>query len=245
MSKMGIWSTRWIRRLDLPGLFLTYDDGPNPAVTPDLLDVLRRFRGSATFFVTGEALDQVEAPSILRRTLAEGHTIGNHGQLHSKEAYPDFETSQRKIEAACGVQTRIFRAPHGLKQHVVEYQRRDRRAVGVHWTQHFEDWLPLDFEKVAEQIPQKVQPGTILLLHDGCPRTDTYRDRSHVLRLTDMIATECRRRSIPLVGLASVYPALHRIQLGSGPESAIRYADGGLIAAMIRSLMQWRNSHWG
>ena len=240
---MGILSTRWIRGLDHPGLFLTYDDGPNPAVTPDLLDILRRFRGSATFFVTGEALDQPETPAILRRMVAEGHTIGNHGRLHSREAYPDFETSQRKIQAACGVRTRIFRAPHGLKQHVIEYQKRDRRAVGVHWTEHFEDWLPLDFEKITAQVPEKVQPGAILLLHDGSPSTDAYRDRSQALRLTEMIAAECWRRSIPLAGLASVYPALHRIHSGSAFARALRWAGGDAIAAMFQSLRHWRSSN--
>jgi chitooligosaccharide deacetylase len=205
---MQIPNKRWITRVDHPGLFLTYDDGPNPAVTPRLLDMLREVKGSATFFVTGESLNQVEAPSILRRMLAAGHTIGNHGQAHSKDAYPDFEVSQRRIEDACGVRTRIFRAPYGLKSHVADYFSRDRSVLGIHWTRQFEDWLPVDVANVEKQIPEIVGPGSILLLHDGSPSSDEYRDRSQVLALTELIAFECRRRSIPLTGLASVYPAL-------------------------------------
>jgi len=205
---------RWIRRIDHPGLFLTYDDGPDPVLTPQVLDVLREFKGSATFFVTGQSLDKIEAPAILKRILAEGHTLGNHGQLHRKDAYPDFETGQLRIEAACGAQTRIFRAPFGLEANVFEYLKRDRRALAIHWTQHFEDWLPVDLDKVARQIPEVVKPGTIVLLHDGTVAEAICPDRSTVAKITEMIATECRRKSIPLVGLASIYPGLHRVSSG-------------------------------
>ena len=205
---------RRIKRLDQPALFLTYDDGPNPAITPQLLDILLEFRGSATFFVTGESLDQTAAPAILRRMLEAGHTIGNHGQTHRKDAYPDFETSQLRIEAACGVHTRIFRAPYGLESHVTEYLKRDKHVLAVHWTRHFDDWLRVDLAKAAQQIREAVTPGAIILLHDGASFDAEYRDRSQVLKLTEMIAIECRRRSIPLAGLANVYPALHRIRSG-------------------------------
>jgi peptidoglycan/xylan/chitin deacetylase (PgdA/CDA1 family) len=211
-NESEIPAKRWIRRLKHPGVFLTYDDGPNPAVTPQLLDLLREFGASATFFVTGESLDHPEAASLLKRMLAEGHTIGNHGQIHSKEHDPEFEISRLRIENACGLRTRIFRAPHGLKSYVAAYTQKDRRVLGVHWTNHFEDWLPLDFAKVAEQIPQAVVPGSILLLHDGAAASAKYKDRTHALALTKMILTECRRRSIPLAGLSSVYPSLHQIR---------------------------------
>ena len=203
---------RWIRRVKHPGIFLTYDDGPNPAVTPQLLDLLREFGASATFFVTGKSLDDPEAGSILTRILAEGHTIGNHGQTHSQEHYPEFEISQHRIEDACSLRTRIFRTPYGLASHVAAYIQKDRRVVGVHWTNHFDDWQPLDLEKVAKQIPEAVVPGSILLLHDGADASAHYKDRTQTLALTKMILTECKRRSIPLAGLASVYPRLHQIR---------------------------------
>jgi peptidoglycan/xylan/chitin deacetylase (PgdA/CDA1 family) len=248
VKEIEISNKHWIRRINHPGLFLTYDDGPNPAVTPQLLDILQEVRASATFFVTGESLNQIEAPSILQRMLAAGHTIGNHGQLHSKNVYPDFEVSQRRIEAACGVHTRIFRAPHGLKTHVVDYLRRDRSVLGVHWTRHFEDWQPVDLAKVAKQIPEVVEPGSILLLHDGSPCTEEYRDRSQVLALTEMIAAECQRRLIPLASLASVYPALHRIRSESERVHEDTRANRGssmanTIATTISIFKHWCGSH--
>ena len=94
--------------------------------------------------------------------------------------------------------------------------------LGVHWTNHFEDWLPLDFAKVAEQIPQALVPGFILLLHDGAAASAQYKDRTHVLALTKMILTECRRQSIPLASLSSVYPSLHQItKRGPGQFNSI------------------------
>jgi peptidoglycan/xylan/chitin deacetylase (PgdA/CDA1 family) len=248
MKEIEISSERWIRRIDHPALFLTYDDGPNPAVTPRLLDMLQDAGAAATFFVTGESLNQVEAPSILRRMLVAGHTIGNHGQLHSKNTYPDFEVSQRRIEDACGMYTQIFRAPHGLKRHVADYLRRDRSVLGVHWTRHFEDWLPLDLAKTSKQIAEFVEPGAIVLLHDGSPGTDEFRDRSQVLALTEMIVTECNRRSIPLAGLASIHPALHRIR--SEAERARedkranrRSSRAHTLGATISAFKHWCGSH--
>jgi peptidoglycan/xylan/chitin deacetylase (PgdA/CDA1 family) len=247
VKEKEISSKRWIRRTNHPALFLTYDDGPNPSVTPRLLDILQDVGGSATFFVTGESLNQIEAAPILRRMLSEGHTIGNHGQLHVKDAYPDFEASQRRIESACGIHTRIFRAPHGLKTHVADYLDRDRNVLGVHWTSHFEDWLPVDLVKVAGQIPEVVERGSIVLLHDGSPSSEQYRDRSQVLALTEIIAAECQRRSIPLAGLASVYPALHRVRSESErvrederPRRTSILAD--TIAATISSFKHWCGS---
>jgi peptidoglycan/xylan/chitin deacetylase (PgdA/CDA1 family) len=248
IKEIEISNKRWIRRINHPALFLTYDDGPNPAVTPRLLDILKEVGASATFFVTGESLNQIEAPSILRRMLAAGHTIGNHGQLHSKSVYPDFEVSQRRIEVACGVHTRIFRAPHGLKTQVADYLQRDRSVVGFHWSRHFEDWLPVDLAKVAKQIPECVEPGAIVVLHDGSPCTEEYRDRSQVLALTEMIATECQRRSIPLAGLASVYPALHRIRSESERVREDKHANrssimANTIATTISVFKHWCDSH--
>jgi chitooligosaccharide deacetylase len=244
VKEIDISNKHWIRRLNRPGFFLTFDDGPNPSVTPKLLDILKEVRGTATFFVTGESLDQIEAPAILRRMLAEGHTIGNHGQLHLEDTYPNFEASQRKIEIACGVHTRIFRAPYGRKTHVSDYLQRDRSVLGVHWTRTLEDWLPVDFEKIAKQIPEIVQPGSIVLLHDGSPSSDQYRDRSQVLKLTEMIARECQRRYIPLTGLASVYPALHRVRSTSARLREAKRAHRTLsisnsIDSIISVFKQW------
>src|ERR1700692_1403897 len=99
MTELAISNKRWIRRIHRPAVFLTYDDGPNPSVTPQLLDLLKEEGVPATFFVTGDAVKQTEAPAILRRMLAEGHTVGNHGQLHLKTEYPNYELSQAGIEA--------------------------------------------------------------------------------------------------------------------------------------------------
>jgi peptidoglycan/xylan/chitin deacetylase (PgdA/CDA1 family) len=229
-------------------MFLTYDDGPNPSVTPKLLDILKESRTSATFFVTGESLAHTEAPSILRRMVAEGHTIGNHGQLHLKTEYPGYEISQRRIETACGIRTGIFRAPYGLKRHVADYLRKDRRVLGVHWTVYFEDWLPLDFEKVARQI-RELEPGSILLLHDGAASGDEYRDRSQVLKLTEMIIAECHRRSIPLAGLASIYPALHRTLSDSARKRDFKHGNRSSsvaksITVTFSVFKQWCGMHW-
>jgi len=165
-----------------------------------------------------------------------------------KTEYPEYEVSQRRIEDACGLHTRLFRAPHGLKTHVAEYLRRDRSVLAVHWTTFFEDWLPVDLEKFAKQISE-LEPGSILLLHDGAASSDEYRDRSQVITLTKMIVSECRRRSIPLAGLASVYPTLHRIRSDSERTRERQRANRSSsfaksISATISVFKQWSGSQW-
>jgi len=247
MKELEISNKRWIRRIRHPAIFLTYDDGPNPSVTPRLLDLLKEARASATFFVTGESLAHTEAPSILRRMVEEGHTIGNHGESHLKTEYPAYEISQRRIELACGIHTDIFRAPYGVKKHVADYLQKDRRVVGVHWTAYFEDWLPLDLEKVTTQVGE-LDRGSILLLHDGSTSHDEYRDRSQVLKLTEMIVGQCHRKSIPLAGLATVYPALHRTRSASGRKWEFKLGNRSSslfksISATFSGFKQWCGSH--
>ena len=100
-----------------PGLVaLTFDDGPDPTWTPQILDVLKREHVPATFFVVGE--NAVAEPGLLRRIAAEGHEIGNHSYTHPNLGLESPETArleiaanERAIEAITGHGTRLFRAP--------------------------------------------------------------------------------------------------------------------------------------
>jgi peptidoglycan-N-acetylglucosamine deacetylase len=206
----AVFQSRFIRRLSHTAVFLTFDDGPNPQITPRLLDLLKNTGAKATFFLSGESLGCAEGPSIARASAVAGHTIGNHGLLHTAGTYPEFEIMRASIRAATGVDTALFRAPYGRRGQTAAYLERDPTVMAFNWTAHLEDWLPVDLSTAERRIAQIVEPGAIVLLHDGALSCSVYRERYQVLALTAILIAECRRRGIPISGLAEVYPGLHR-----------------------------------
>lgn len=140
---------------------LTFDDGPHPVVTPQVLDILRAHGARATFFLIGKWVER--HPEIARRIVAEGHGVGNHSYSHSYMhwAFPparlaeDVGRAQQAIERACGVSCRWFRAPVGLKSCFL------RRALAGQGLQ-LVSW--------SARPGREIQPGAILLLHDGHDR---------------------------------------------------------------------------
>lgn len=168
-----------------PVVALTFDDGPDPDVTPPLLDLLARFDARATFFVLGQNVRQ--NPGLLHRIAREGHCVGNHGYTH--RALPTLGSAERRSEflLARGVagpsMSRFVRPPCGLMDLGT---RLDFAAMGgrpVTWNVHAEDWAARSPEWMAGALADRVAPGSIVLLHDrlegaapdAAPRADMLR----------------------------------------------------------------------
>jgi peptidoglycan/xylan/chitin deacetylase (PgdA/CDA1 family) len=99
-------------------VYLTFDDGPDPETTPAILDTLRRHQARATFFVVGRQARK--HPELVRRMIAEGHTVGGHSYFHEHPSRVGAARLMREIErtddwldAMVGVRPRLFRPPHG------------------------------------------------------------------------------------------------------------------------------------
>jgi peptidoglycan/xylan/chitin deacetylase (PgdA/CDA1 family) len=153
---------------------LTFDDGPDPEVTPAVLDELKRHGARATFFVIGQELEA--HPELGRRILAEGHVIANHSWQHSymqnfrlKEwQQQEIARGEQAIEMVTGrPSTRLYRPPVGMKTGDLA------RAIGalglkvVAWSVHSRDTVDPDPESMARRVLRKVRSGDIVLLHDG------------------------------------------------------------------------------
>lgn len=155
---------------------LTFDDGPHPSVTPQVLDVLRAERVRATFFLVGKWV--VRHPELVRRIVEEGHEVGNHSYGHSYRFWAlspaklerEIASTQVAIEAAAGVRCRWFRAPVGMKS---PWLRRalDRHGLRlVSWDVRFLDRCPVDSDRLTRRLRRRVRAGSILVLHDGHDR---------------------------------------------------------------------------
>jgi peptidoglycan-N-acetylglucosamine deacetylase len=162
-----------------PGeLALTFDDGPNPACTPKLLDVLARHGVHATFFMLGSRAQA--QPALVRRLAAEGHLVGNHSWDHPNLAYTgtarvaeELRKAKDAIEQASGVEVRYFRPPFGARRPAVFRIARRLGMTTVLWNAMTSDWSEPSVDKIVDALSAKIDGhqrrgwATTIVLHDG------------------------------------------------------------------------------
>ena len=157
------------------GVALTFDDGPDPEVTPLLLDLLDRHSVPATFFVTGERA--ARHPSILRDILSRGHAIGNHSYHH----FPflmlkGIRTLRREIEstqsvlAGFGIVPLAFRPPAGITNPLLRRVLLEQGMYCVNYSCRAVDIGNRRIGRLQETVLKAVSPGDIVALHDVAPR---------------------------------------------------------------------------
>jgi len=163
-------------------LALTYDDGPNPAATPQLLELLARHNVRATFFLIGRFVRQ--CGPLTRDIQAAGHLIGNHSMTHpwlswksAARIRQELADCNAALEDTLGAPIRFFRPPHGARRPYVLRTARELGLTPVNWNVIAGDWYPVD----AATILTRVQRGVVrnqqrrhcssnILLHDGGDR---------------------------------------------------------------------------
>ena len=152
---------------------ITIDDGPDPEVTPAVLELLDTLAMKATFFCIGSQV--VAHPTLAREIVARGHAIENHSYRHRHDfsllgpgAYArEIDAAQRAIADTVGIAPRFFRAPAGLRNVFLQSVLAERRLVLTSWTRRGFDTVRNDPERVAGRLVDGLAAGDILLLHDG------------------------------------------------------------------------------
>lgn len=170
---------------------LTFDDGPDPASTPRLLEVLARRGAKATFFMV--ARRAAAHPELVARVAAEGHAIGNHTWSHPSLpllSAGEIDDEMRRAKAAL--------APHGAALMRPPYGHQDPasfRAVRRHgyevvaWNVSAGDWLDEPAGPMADRLMPYMRPGAIVLMHDALYafEQDRYRDRAPTIAAVGML----------------------------------------------------------
>ncbi|MBI0434928.1 polysaccharide deacetylase family protein [Roseomonas sp. KE0001] len=182
MAPRNGWLGANLRRLPPAGaarrqIALTFDDGPDPAVTPAVLDLLERHGARASFFVIGERA--ARHPALLREMRRRGHSIENHTHTHPRHfaALGPFGmrrevlSAQAAIGAALGEAPRLFRAPMGLRSPLLDPVLAGAGLGLVSWSRRGLDGASGDARRVAARLAAP-RAGEILLLHDGNARRD-------------------------------------------------------------------------
>jgi peptidoglycan-N-acetylglucosamine deacetylase len=178
------------------GLYLSFDDGPNPRATGRILRVLEQERVPATFFMIGRYVERY--PELARAVAAAGRAIGNHTYTHAKLALlgpariaQEVGRAHSAIVELAGVRPCAFRAPHGYRNPFVG------RAVAQYgyrvfgWTVGVRDSDRPGAEVIRARVRRRVRAGAILLLHDG----DGYEpagDRTQTAEALPGILDDCR-----------------------------------------------------
>jgi len=180
---------------------LTFDDGPRPPFTDAILDVLRDQGIVATFFLVGQNVER--HPELARRIVREGHAVCNHGwehraldKLSSNAAHAEIGRGALAIRQATGVQPRILRPPFGAFDDRI--RGRDgiaakHRQTLVMWSVETRDWATRSPREVAIGTLRRVQPGAVVLLHDGGG------NREHVVTATRWMVGHLARQGYHFV----------------------------------------------
>ncbi len=169
----------WTGNASRKQVALTFDDGPNPAKTPALLDALQKAHAPATFFVVGSRAEQ--APDLLRRMTERGDEVENHSYTHPNMnlvipsvAEEEMLRANVLIQAMTGHQPRFFRPPGGNANASVQHLAQSYGLSLAYWTVdalHAEDvGSP---SALIQYVMQHVRPGAIVLLHNGPDVTAT------------------------------------------------------------------------
>jgi peptidoglycan/xylan/chitin deacetylase (PgdA/CDA1 family) len=185
----------YIRRVDTDEriVALTFDDGPNPPHTNQILGVLDRYQVRATFFVIGRNVEK--HPEIARLVLLRGHELGNHSYSHTRMIFksPSFVRSEvektDRLLSELGVTQRIhFRPPYGRKMLVLPYVIARMHKKNIMWDVDSTDYEVFDPETIVRHALRCVRPGSIILLHDG------EGDCSQTVTATEMLIKDLRER---------------------------------------------------
>ena len=171
---------------------LTFDDGPNDAATPQLLEVLARYNVRATFFAIGSFIRQ--QPALTREIVAAGHLLGNHTISHPRLSLvpaarirQELADCNAVLEDITGAPIRFFRPPFGARRPYVLRAARELGLIPVMWNVTAHDWDPIGAGGILANLESGIARnrrrgrGSNLLLHDGghramsSPRMDTVR----------------------------------------------------------------------
>lgn len=185
---------------------LTFDDGPHPTYTNQILDILKEYDVKATFFVLGKFAEAY--PDIIIRQWQEGHEIGNHTYSHvdakrvsKKVLYNEYKKTQEIIENLINHQPRLFRPPYGSFDSQALDIMEMHDSIIVLWSAHQDskDWSNPDVEEIVNTTLSNIRNGDIILFHDY-----VYYDESSTVEALKEIIPELKSRGYRFVTISEL-----------------------------------------
>lgn len=177
----------WELKLPVKAVAITFDDGPSPSFTDQILVLLKKHQAKATFFVSGR--QAVLFPEVIQRIDQAGHEIGNHLYHHipipgltGKQLYQELAKNHYLIEKITGKKIGLFRPINGYYDEKVVWIAHSLNYQIILWSLDSRDWSGKSGTQIAGNILQEIKPGQIILFHDqGGDRSNTIDALSIIL----------------------------------------------------------------
>ena len=162
----------WRKNLDKKVVYLTFDDGPIPQCTPQILDILSQYGVKATFFMVAD--NAVRYPHLLEQVRQQGHSIGNHTYHHMRGCQVSTTTYLRDVQQAAQVlQTSLFRPPHGRLKRSQRLALLQQGYTICLWDVLTHDYNPrYSVQHMLQVIQRYTRNGSIITCHDSLKSRD-------------------------------------------------------------------------
>jgi|PlaIllAssembly_1097288.scaffolds.fasta_scaffold60693_2 peptidoglycan/xylan/chitin deacetylase (PgdA/CDA1 family) len=218
---------------------LTFDDGPNPVTTPQVLDILAARHLHAVFFLVGDMAgsENKKVPGIIARILREGHVIANHTMSHQDlcrvkedKAIKDLDDGKATIERVSGITVQWFRAPYGVRCDRLDKLLEERHIEHFHWDLDPQEWKHGNVDRTVKYVTGELARAhgrAVLLLHDI--KSVTVKALPQILAWID---EENARRA---------KSRKRKIRILSAPELAIEKLPPGLVDWLTEATLDLRN----
>lgn len=149
---------------------LTFDDGPDPVYTPQVLNKLKKHGVKATFFLLGENAERY--PEVVKRIVNEGHIVGNHTYNHpnlnkidDKQYHEQLLKTEKILQKLTGYSPKFFRPPYGIINENQMQWATEQKFMTIQWSVDTLDWKGLNAQEITNKVLGNAFPGSILLQH--------------------------------------------------------------------------------
>lgn len=192
---------------------LTFDDGPYPPYTQQLLAVLQEKQVPATFFLVGE--NAVKHPKLVQQLKAHGHEIALHANVHQdllkldkEQLHANIAEGKAALEKISSTKINYMRPPHGFKDWAVMEAIEASGLQAVNWSIIPRDWTNPGVEVIAERVIKDAKPGAIVLLHDGDSPKQTA-SRQQTIKAAAIIIDKLRAEGYTFVTISELQKRSH------------------------------------
>ncbi|MCP2730734.1 polysaccharide deacetylase family protein [Limnofasciculus baicalensis] len=183
---------------------LTFDDGPWPVTTSEILNILKKNNAKATFFVVGRNVSNY--PQLMGQIVADGHGVGNHTWSHEyhnhspASAASEIDKTNDIIYKTTGVKTSLFRPPGGFLHNGLVASAHQKKNAVIMWSADSSDWKGgrITVQRLTANVLGETQPGGIVLMHDGGG------DRSHTVKALPELITKLREQGYKFVTVSEL-----------------------------------------
>lgn len=184
---------------------LTFDDGPSPTYTPQVLAILKQYNARATFFEVGNKMERF--PNVVRQVVQDGHELGNHSMTHPYKNRFGLERMRLEIFQADQIiqkyqpnHPKLFRPPGGYIDNILLHEAIKQGYKVVLWSYHQElkDWSQPGAQVMANHVIRHARNGDIILLHDGGG------DRSQTIQALKIILPALKQKGYQFVSVSEL-----------------------------------------